>query len=548
MRIRQVEFPLARMPRFMENGVMQLASDALKPIRSYYRREVRLDLPPGAHFMYRGDNNMSPRTEPSMYLDADVFCSEFSGDDVIIVGHEKQQQYTLVGAVTALRSLTFLTLIMKGANMHAIEVRQPDIGEGDTPEEIIVLKGGDWRDLLAEYARRTARRMQVPPLDTRRNLTGYCTWYYYYAEVTEKDFLENVEAMRRHLDGAYRAQVVQIDDGYQTFQGDWNDQDPSWPTPLQEIGRRITGTGMRAGIWLMPFQASTASRVFREHPEWFVTDDTGAPKVAKGWSPPPDDLWACLDASQPAVQEHLARVFRTFRSWGYTYFKMDGLGFGLMEGNRADPAATPVSAFRQGLKAIRDAVPDAHLLGCCPPFMACLGYIDSARVSGDTHASWGRIRSCMHAVLSRWWMIDTFFRCDPDTMMARQDRGSTTPGEARVSILTGIVTGVAITSDNLNTITPERLALLSRAATIRMRDARPVDFKLWGHPSVFAGTVDGRRAVAAINETETAREFAFEALTLDPAREAEEILHPLGARKYTVTVPPHDAVLLVQGA
>ena len=209
------------MPRFMENGVMKLASDALKPIRSYYRREVRLDLPPGAHFMYRGDNNMSPRTEPSMYLDADVFCSEFSSDDVIIVGHEKQQQYTLVGAVTALRSLTFLTLIMKGANMHAIEVRQPDIGEGDTPEEIIVLKGGDWRDLLAEYARRTARRMQVPPLDTRRNLTGYCTWYYYYAEVTEKDFLENVEAMRRHLDGAYRAQVVQIDDGYQTFQGDW---------------------------------------------------------------------------------------------------------------------------------------------------------------------------------------------------------------------------------------------------------------------------------------------------------------------------------------
>jgi alpha-galactosidase len=133
-------------------------------------------------------------------------------------------------------------------------------------------------------------------------------------------------------------------------------------------------------------------------------------------------------------------------------------------------------------------------------------------------------------------------------MMARQDRSSTTLGEARVSILTGIVTGVALTSDNLDTIAPERLALLSRAATIRMRDARPVDFKLWGHPSVFAGTVDGRRAAAAINETETAREFAFEALTLDPAREAEEILHPLGARKYTVTVPPHDAVLLVQSA
>ena len=352
--------------------------------------------------------------------------------------------------------------------------------------------------------------------------------------------------MAAKKNSAYSADVIQIDDGYQTFQGDWNDQDASWPTPLKTIAKRITDSGMRAGIWLMPFQASTASRVFREHPDWFVRDENGKPKEAFGWSPPPDHMWVCLDMTIPAARRHIANVFKTFRKWGFSYFKLDGLGFGLMEGRRHDPAATPVSAFRLGMKTIREAVPDAYILGCCPPFMPCLGYIDGARVSGDTHASWGAIIGAARSTLSRWWMIDKFFRCDPDTIMARQDRSSCTPGESRVSALTGIITGVAITSDNLATIAPDRFEILAKAANLRMRGVRPVKWDSMTWPRTFSGTIDGRKAAAVINDTEEMIEFSFQDLLLDPKKEAEELLAGLGKRKYTIAVPPHDAVLLRQ--
>lgn len=521
-------------------------NEELKPIKNYYRRELPLDLPPGAYFVYRSGNNMTMLMQPASVFGADEFSSEYTSDDVMIVGHAGEKKYILVGAVTAFRSMTFLVLKRNGGNMCTIEVRQPDILEGDTPEEILVLRGDDWRDLLVQYAETTRRKMNVPNFDTTRNLTGYCTWYYYYADVTEKDFLENLDAMREKLDSPYKAQVIQIDDGYQTFQGDWNDQDPSWPTPLAEIGRRISETGMTAGIWTMPFQASTASRVFREHPDWFVKNENGEPLVAKGWSPPPDDMWATLDASNPAVQEHLANVFKTFKSWGFNYFKMDGLGFSLIDGYRYDPNATPVSAFRAGLKAIRDAVPDAFLLGCCPPFMACLGYIDGGRVSPDTAARWPAIRRAMQTTMARWWMFDRYFRCDPDTLMARQDRAWHTIEEARVSVITGILTGVSITSDNLRTIAPDRFELLARGANIRMRDVRPYSCALGTWPQIFTGTVDGAPAAAIINDSENDMDYAFEDIGLDKTKEAEEILQPLGMRKYLITVSPHDAVLLVQ--
>lgn len=528
----------------MQTPKIQMAKD-------FYRAEIKLDLPAGAGFMYHQYNNMPLPITPSAVFNPTGFDGEFSSADVIVVGDEATKQYVLAGAATAHRSLTFFSLIKKASNMHSIEVRQPDIMPGDTPEEIVVLSGSDWRELLKQYADITVEKMNVPKFDTSKNLTGYCTWYYYYAAVTEKDFLENLEAMKNHLDSPYKAQVIQIDDGYQTFQGDWNDQDSSWPTPLDEIARRITENGMTAGIWTMPFLASTASRVFREHPDWFVKDENGNPKVAKGWSPPPDDLWVCLDTTIPEACEHLANIFKTFSKWGYNYFKMDGLGFGLMEGRRADENATPVSAFRLGMKAIREAVPEATLLGCCPPFMPCLGYVDMARTSNDTAARWDAVRYVERVNFARWWMFDKFFRCDPDVVIARQDRGTLTPGEARISAMTGIMTGVSLTSDNLATIDKDRFKILCKSAEIRMRDVMPLPWPIaWSGdiswPQVFSGTVDGRKAIAIINDADEMLEYKFEDLTLDPEKEADEILQDLGKRKYFVTVKAHDAVLLLQ--
>ena len=375
------------------------------------------------------------------------------------------------------------------------------------------------------------------------NLTGYCTWYYYYTAVTAQDFQENLNALRLHRE-SYPARVVQVDDGYQTFMGDWFDRNDRWPEPLETVARRIRKAGMEAGIWLMPFQASTASRLYREHPDWFVTDENGETAVSEGWSPKPDHLWACLDATVPAVRDHLATIFRTFRAQGFTYFKMDGLGFALKNGRRRDPAATAVSAFRLGLKTIREAVPDAFLLGCCSPYLPCVGLVDMCRVGPDTQPEWGTmIPRAIHCSMERWWMFDRWFRADPDVMFTRTDRIRLTLGECRLTVLAGILTGVTLTSDNLGTLPAERLALLRRAAQLRMRNVRPAKWRLNCYLNTFSGTVDGKAALAVMNETE--QEMTVEFSDFNLPEELEEILQPAGMQKNKIIVPRHDAVLLV---
>lgn len=526
----------------------------LKPC---YRACLPLNLPPQAGFIYRSNNNMCPQFAGSPLTWTSGFNCDYSSHDVVVVGNPGTKEYVLVGALTAHRSLSYFTVRRRSGRMTSILVEQPEIKPGEEPEKIVVKYGEDWRQLLVEYAEESAQAMGVKPIDASSNLIGYCTWYYYYAGVSEKNFLDNVDALAAHPASPYSRGVAQIDDGYQTFQGDWLDQDESWPTPLEEIAKRTAAAGLVPGIWLMPMVASTASRVFREHPDWFVKNDSGEPFVFAGWSPAPDHLWACIDATLPAVQEHLTHVFQTFWKWGFRYFKMDGLGFGLPEGRRHDPNATAVSAFRLAMKTIREAVPEGHLLGCCPPYMACLGYCDSCRVSGDTARTWTdhphsncdenpgacNIKNAYHATMGNWWMYDRWFRADPDTLMARQDNAWYTLGEARVSVLTGILTGVTITSDNLGTIDPMRLALLDFAAKTRLEDVRPRNWGAYSWCQMWEGTIDGKHAVAIVNDTDFPKTFALSDAGFEG--ECDELLQGLGVIKGELTLDAHDAALVV---
>ena len=545
-----------------------------KSLKECYRACLPLNLPAEAGLIYRSSNNMCPQFPGSPFFSTSGFDCDYSSHDVVVVGDGGSRQYVLVGALTANRSLSFFTVRRRSGRMESILVEQPEIKPGEKPEEIMVATGSDWRELLKQYAVASAAAMGVKPIQPKENLVGYCTWYYYYADVSEGNFLENVNALAAHPGLPYGHAVAQIDDGYQTFQGDWLDQHESWPTPLKTIAKQATDKGLIPGIWLMPMLASTASRVFREHPDWFVKNEQGEPFAFAGWSPAPDNYWACLDATLPAVQAHLTHVFKTFWDWGFRYFKMDGLGYGLPEGKRHDPNATAVSAFRLALKTIREAVPEAHILGCCPPFMACMGYVDSARVSCDTAATWTGphpgsgelskpyhgpdrdncdhnpgaccIKDAWHDTIANWWMYDRWFRADPDVLIARQDRARHSLGEARISVLSGIMTGVTITSDNLGTIAPDRLKLLELAAKTRLKDATPRIWYPYHWAQVWEGTIDGKHAVAFVNDTDVAQTFSLPK-DAGMADGGVEILQGAGKLQGDVTVEPHDAMLIVEG-
>ena len=74
-----------------------------------------------------------------------------------------------------------------------------DIGKLTTVNQCLPTKrpckiGDDWRKLLFQYADIVAEKMNVKPIEAKKNITGYCTWYYYYKDVTQQHMLENIEA------------------------------------------------------------------------------------------------------------------------------------------------------------------------------------------------------------------------------------------------------------------------------------------------------------------------------------------------------------------
>ena len=517
-----------------------------------FRAVFPVDFPPNA-LVYTA-NMIMAQSSPIPPLTSELsFWGDLSSSNVIVVGCENH--FILAGAVTAFRSLTILRAIYENRRISRIEMCQPEIRSGEQPEETVILEGSDWRELLTQYADLAARKMGVGPIRAEKNMIGYCTWYYYYKDVSEAHMLENIDALKVNR-SPYAAEYVQIDDGYQTFQGDWLDQCDSWPTPLQDVAAMIINGGMKAGIWTMPTTASTASRVYREHPDWFVKNEQGETVTLPGWTPPPDNHWACLDATVPEACEHIANVFRTFRSWGYTYFKMDGLYFGLQKGVRRNPDATSVSAYRLLLKTIRDAVPDSLIMACSAPFLPSLGLVDNVRVSNDTSRYFRgprnpgnapslcgcSISDAFHISLSNFWCFDRWFRADPDVIMARQDNAFFTRGQAKISVLGGIMTGVSLTSDHLGTINPERNALLAKAQNIRMREVRPLNSipNIW--PMEFEGTIEGKRSVALVNDTEGVKTWKLTDLGLP-----EHCYDLLDDRKviHEITMNGENAALLI---
>ena len=271
---------------------------------------------------------------------------------------------------------------------------------------------------------------------------GWCSWSYYFKRVTEDDVVENVEAARR-LD--IPIEIAQVDDGYETEVGDWLDVLPEFGS-LQHLAERTAAAGMRAGIWIAPFMVSPTSELARRHPDWLVEGaDAGT-----HW----DRVMRILDVTKRAAAEHIADVFRTFRSWGFSYFKLDFLYAAAIPG---------LDRYREGMQLIRTAVgPEAILLIGGAPLLPSIGLCDAMRVGPDVLPETPKpqldLDNTLRVTRLRSWMNGRLWVNDPDCMVARPEI------EARDSWAEHLLGygGVRFSSDRLSALDEHGLELTRR--------------------------------------------------------------------------------------
>ena len=332
-------------------------------------------------------------------------------------------------------------------------------GETWALEELITTSGGNRSQLLTEVATRLASHHK--PLRTPKPPAGWCSWYCFGPRVTAQQVLNNLDVIAKSIPAL---KYVQIDDGYQAAMGDWLETGAAFGGNVRTVLDQIRKRGFEPAIWVAPFVAEEGSNLFKQHPDWFIRDDRGAPLRSDrvtfgGWRRGP---WYAVDGTNPQVQTHLERLFRTMRTqWGCTYFKLDANFWGAMHGGRfQDPHATRIEAYRRGMAAIVRGAGNAFLLGCNHPMWPSIGVVHGSRSSNDIKRTWERVSTTARQNLSRNWQNGRLWWNDPDAVVVA---GELTDAEALFHATAIYASGgMVLSGDDLTTIPPARAAMLRK--------------------------------------------------------------------------------------
>jgi len=141
------------------------------------------------------------------------------------------------------------------------------------------------------------------------------TWEPFAKDINEKLVMELATAA-----AAAGVKQFAIDDGWQDSYGDWGIDRVKFPNGLKPVMDHIKALGMRAGLWVSIGTADPKSKVYAQHPEWFVKDRKGKPYSIVIESQK-DKYTACFSTGwRDHIKETLLRLKREY---GVEYFKLD---------------------------------------------------------------------------------------------------------------------------------------------------------------------------------------------------------------------------------
>lgn len=325
--------------------------------------------------------------------------------------------------------------------------------EGEAEVEWFLAFGTE-RECWQAYVRALRQCLQISK--KRRAEPIWNSWYSWFEEISEEIIGSEIRPAARL---GYK--VLEIDDGWEDAVGNW------WPNAkfssgMADLAVKISAQGMAPGIWVAPFIAMADSEVARKHPEYFIHDGSGVPiEVGYNWG----QGYFGLDTTHPGARQWLRGVISRLYGWGYRYFKLDFIYAAAYAGRRYKDVPRE-QAYRQGLQLIRQAAPDAYLLGSGAVIAPSLGLLDGIRVGPDTAPYWDNterhkdptgpgVRNALRTSLNRVWLKD-FVDLDPDVALVRTHGSLLSPEVNEVTVQAARVCGVFNCSDPASWLTSEQ--------------------------------------------------------------------------------------------
>ncbi|MFC2080017.1 glycoside hydrolase family 36 protein [Bacteroidota bacterium] len=527
----------------LENDAKLLSlSITNKGEKTEYLKNIRISIPStlpietDSRILYAGhDMGRTPIQQRSID-DEQLFSGSF------VVLRHNESSYSKTGILTWNVFRPYISFVKnEGIVITADGENKPlKPGESIDFEQIVMDQGSDWQDLLFSYGEQIAEIQDIQPKEMI-HFKAWSTWDYYGRNYNDKDIYKNIDQLEP---SGIEANLIQIDGGWWTVRGDYLSVKKELPDGMKGVADYILSKGYIPGIHLDGFRADKASKVYSEHPDWFLTDQNGetlCQEIQKG-----NDFmqYIYFDYSNPDVCDYMKDVLTTIRKdWGFSYFKIDFIRYGLIDDifkihakkgiteiHGINPAMTSMERTRAGLKAMREGIGDAFFLGCSSVFGPTFGLVDGLRTGGDISPTMDFYRSRCLQNGGNFYLNKTVVQNDADYLVLRNKYdeepelawggnkfgGNTTLDEAKMwSDYVSLFGGIKISSDNLVTLREERKNLIRDAFSYKTCD-RFIPLDLWDHAkdntdafNIMLGENDDGIFLALFNWKETPIEITL---------------------------------------
>ena len=261
---------------------------------------------------------------------------------------------------------------------------------------------------------------------TAKPMTGWTSWYNYYQNISESIILNNLYSLKK---SNKNINIIQIDDGYQTYVGDWLDIDHTkFPNGMKTVSDKIHQEGYKSGLWLAPFVCETNSNLFKNHQDWILKDKSENLVLAgSNWS-----RFYALNLELDEVKQYIRTVFDiVLNDWSFDLVKLDFLYAACIIPTQTK---TRGQLMCEAMEFLRDCVKDKLILGCGVPLGPSFGLVDYCRIGCDVGLDWNdkffmqylhRERvSTLNAIqnsISRRHLNNRAFLNDPDVFFLRDE-------------------------------------------------------------------------------------------------------------------------------
>jgi alpha-galactosidase len=115
---------------------------------------------------------------------------------------------------------------------------------------------------------------------------------------------------------------VDIDDGYQQAEGDWDvvrDKFPGGDADMRKLVDKIHSMGLKAKLWWAPLAVDPESKLLTENPDIILETSDGAPQYITWWNS------YYMSPVYKKTIDHTQGVLRMFlKDWDFDGLKMDG--------------------------------------------------------------------------------------------------------------------------------------------------------------------------------------------------------------------------------